>query len=344
MIATPRATRVGGLVLAFAVVAAPVRAQDSLAAAKELYASAAYDEALVALDRLKEVGTTATSVEVDQYRAFCLFALGRTGEAETVAESVVRADPLVELHAGETSPRIVALFVDLQKKLLPGLVREHYRSARASMEGSNLDLTKSELTVVQRLLVKAKSVGVWDEALADISVLVDGFLDLNRSTAERRAAAKPAAPPPLEPGPAEATAVGASAPALSEPAEARAESTRVVSDSTTGAPPPSAAPAPARRAIYSALDARVSGPVALQQQIPKIPASLALSMRGSKRTGILEVTIDERGRVENALIREPVNPVFDGMVLAATRTWQYQPARLEGTPVPYLKRIAFALQ
>lgn len=322
MIATSRVRCVGVLVLTSAMLAGPVRAQDSLSAAKELYASAAYDEALSALDRLKAGAPAAVTVELDQYRAFCLFALGRTREAEAVAESVVRADPLVELHAGDTSPRIVALFTDLQKRVLPGLVRERYRTARASMEVADPEATRAELTLVQRLLAKAKTVGAWDDALGDLSVLVDGFLELNRSATERRAAAKPVEPSAAEPRPAEPTAVGGVAPKVA-----------------------AAAPvASARSAIYSALDVKVSAPVVLQQQIPKVPANLALAMRATKRTGIFEVTIDERGRVETALVRESVNPVFDGMVLAAARTWQYQPAKLEGAPVRYLKRIAVALQ
>ncbi len=329
MTATLRACSVGVLLLAVATIAAPVRAQDLLSAAKELYASAAYDEALSALDRLKAGAPAAVTVELDQYRAFCLFALGRTREAEAVAESVVRADPLVELLAGDTSPRIVALFADLQKRLLPGLVRERYRTARASMEAADAEATRAELTLVQRLLAKAKTVGAWDDALGDLSVLVDGFLELNRSTAERRAAAKP-----VEPGAAE-----------TRPAEPTSVAGRVLPDPAAEAvPAPSATVAPARAAIYSALDVNVSAPVVLQQQIPRVPANLALAMRATKRTGILEVTIDERGRVETALVRESVNPVFDGIVLAAARTWQYQPARLEGAPVRYLKRIAIALQ
>jgi TonB family protein len=108
--------------------------------------------------------------------------------------------------------------------------------------------------------------------------------------------------------------------------------------------PPEAPAAAARAAVYSALDTHVTGPVALLQAIPRVPANLALSMRASKRTGVLEVTIDERGRVETALIRESVNPVFDGMVVSATKSWEYRPARLEGQPVRYLKRIAFTLQ
>ena len=63
------------------VLAAPVaaRADDSLATARELYAAASYEDALAMLDRLRtpadvpDLGRT-----IAQYRAFCLFALGRS--------------------------------------------------------------------------------------------------------------------------------------------------------------------------------------------------------------------------------------------------------------------------
>ena len=342
--------RLGVLALFVVLMVWPVRAQDPLGAAKELYASAAYDEALSALERLRPGASPPLALEIDQYRAFCLFALGRTKEAEAVAESVVRANPLVELHAADTSPRIVALFAELQKRLLPGLIRERYRTARASMEEADTEATHDELTLVQRMLAKAKSVGAWDDALADINVLVDGFLELNRTTAERRAAAKPVAPSASAEPDASNPAVTAAAspdvapsavPQVSTAAPAPAPASAVAVEPLSA---PSAGGALARSAVYSALDTHVTGPVALRQEIPRVPANLALSMRTGKRNGIIEVTIDERGRVETALMRESVNAVFDGMVLTAARTWQYQPAKLEGTPVRYLKRIAIALQ
>ncbi len=317
--------RLGAAALVVTLLSGPVRAQDPLSAAKELYASAAYDEALSALERLSAGATPAVALEIDQYRAFCLFALGRTREAEAVAESVVRANPLVELQAADTSPRIVALFADIQKRLLPGLIRERYRTARSSMDEGDTAATQADLVLVQRMLAQARSLGAWDDALADINVLVDGFLELNRA-AERRAAATPPPPSPAEPAPAAAPASTAAAPSNAPPAAA------------------SAGGAVARAVIYSAVDGQVTGPVALRQEIPKVPAHLATSIRASKRTGIIEVTIDERGRVETALIRESVDPVFDGMVLTAAKAWQYQPARLQGTPVRYLKRIAIALR
>ncbi len=336
------------MALAITLLAGSVYAQDPLSAAKELYASAAYDEALAALDRLKAGASPALTIEIDQYRAFCLFALGRTGEAEAVAEGVIRANPLVDLRSEETSPRIVALFADLQKRMLPGLIRDRYRAARASMEEADAAATTTELEQVQRMLTKARSVGAWDEALADMSVLVEGFLDLSRSQTARRAAAAPAAPPAAAPAPPPASTTATAAPLVPAGGAPASRPTNVPAAPAIAAAsqpaPPEAPAAPARAAVYSALDTHVTAPVVLLQAIPRVPANLALSMRASKRTGVLEVTIDERGRVETAFIRESVNPVFDGMVVSATKSWEYQPARLEGQPVRYLKRIAFTLQ
>src|ERR1051325_1810591 len=84
---------------------AGLRAQDTLSAAKDLYASAAYEDALSTLMRITEGGTAAPDVarQVDEYRAFCLYALGRTGEAESVAEGMLRKDPLLKLDAADVS-------------------------------------------------------------------------------------------------------------------------------------------------------------------------------------------------------------------------------------------------
>ena len=65
-------------------------AEDSLRIAKDLYAAAAYEEALAMLNRLRDEAAAAEAgLAVDQYRAFCMFALGRTAEAES-AQSTLR--------------------------------------------------------------------------------------------------------------------------------------------------------------------------------------------------------------------------------------------------------------
>src|SRR6267378_6448818 len=90
---------------------AGLTAQDPISVAKDLYASAAYEDALSTLSRM-DGGSTAPEIarQVDEYRAFCLYALGRTREAESVAESMIRHEPLAPLAAADASPRLEAMF------------------------------------------------------------------------------------------------------------------------------------------------------------------------------------------------------------------------------------------
>src|SRR5262245_45931654 len=86
------------ILIAALVAATPLAAQDdSLKTARDLYTSAAYEEALAELTRAGGAPDADAAREKDVYRAFCLVALGRTTEAETVAESLVRKDPLFTL-------------------------------------------------------------------------------------------------------------------------------------------------------------------------------------------------------------------------------------------------------
>ena len=264
-------------------------AQDPLSAAKDLYASAAYEDALSALARVKE-GTPDLTQQVDQYRAFSLFALGRTAEAESVVEAVIRRDPLVVPDSRDASPRITAMFAQVRKRLLPDLIRDGYRSARATMDQGDIAGAVPKLQQVRSMLDEAKTVGASNEALVDLGVLVTGFLDLARSMADRAEAEEKAAAK---------VAVAVPPPAAVDTATAE---TIVIRK-----------PLP----IYSALDADVKAPVAIRQQLPTIPHSVARSMSVGRTAGVLEVTIDEKGRVENAIMREPVNPIFDSVVLAA---------------------------
>ena len=127
------------IVVAVGLVAASTAAsadQDPLNIAKDLYASAAYEEALSTLSRLTDARASVPGIarQADQYRAFCLYALGRVSEAESVAESLIRREPLLQLDAADASPRIEAMFVGVQKRILPGLIRERYRESRAFID------------------------------------------------------------------------------------------------------------------------------------------------------------------------------------------------------------------
>ena len=55
--------------------------------------------------------------------------------------------------------------------------------------------------------------------------------------------------------------------------------------------------------------------------------------------GVLEIVIDQKGRVTSAAVRESVHPIYDSLVLTAARDWKYQPATFEGQPVKYRKLI-----
>ena len=71
-----------------------VASQDSLATARDLYASAAYEDALAVLNRLRTSSSSEDGRSIEQYRAFCLLALGRSDEAERAIEAVVVSQPL----------------------------------------------------------------------------------------------------------------------------------------------------------------------------------------------------------------------------------------------------------
>ena len=93
--------------------AAPAHAQlrdgreNPLTAARDLYASARYDEALAVLNGLKPVeGITSDRKSIEQYRSLCLLALGRGPEAESAIAAVVTADPLFMPGETDASPRV----------------------------------------------------------------------------------------------------------------------------------------------------------------------------------------------------------------------------------------------
>src|SRR5262245_15968751 len=201
---------VGALLVAEA--AAP---QDALTAAKDLYASAAYEDALAALTRVKETAPELAQ-QADEYRAFSLFALGRTSEAEAVVEGVIRRDPFAMPDSRDASPRIAEMFGQVRKRLLPDLIRDEYKAARATMDKGQVASAVPSLTRVKRMLDQAKSVGAMDSTLNDLDVLVGGFLELAKSVADlanAEAAAKAATPaPPPAAAPAPAAAAAAASP------------------------------------------------------------------------------------------------------------------------------------
>jgi hypothetical protein len=288
-------TILSALVLLF-VTAAPLTAQDPLTAARDLYASARYDEALAALDTLRvgeDVSVRPSEVRaVEQYRSLCLLALGRASEAEQAIGNVVAVDPFYQPGETETSPRVRAAFQDVRQRMLPEIAAERYAIAKATFDRKEYEAAAEQFTQVTQLLTDPDMQG----RLADLRTLAAGFLEL--STASIR-------PPEPEPAP--------------EPA-----------------PVADVPPAPVVPRIYAAEEPGIIPPVSLRQNLPSVPAHVIMTARPN---GILEILIDEQGRVEAATIRASVHPIYDSMLLAASGDWRYQPARLNGEPVKFRKRI-----
>ena len=193
-------------IFALLVQAGVVGAQDTLATARQLYASAAYDEALSMLDRLKTggAGDQAAASLIEQYRAFCLMAVGRQPDAERAIAWLVAGDPTYRPDEA-LSPRLQSVFRDVRKRVLPIVVRERYVSAKASFDQKAYQEAAYQFDVLLGLL-EAPDVLAADPALADLRTVASGFRDLAKvAAAPSPSPSVPAATPAAAPRPARAT-------------------------------------------------------------------------------------------------------------------------------------------
>jgi hypothetical protein len=289
------------IAIAVLLVPVPARAQDSVAAARDLYASAAYDEALVVLDRLDVTARPPSDrLEVNQYRAFCLLALRRTEEAEKAIEAVVTDEPLYHPVGAEASPRLISAFTTVRQRVLPAIVQEKYAHAKAAFDRQDYSAAVSEFDQVLQVL---NDTDLRDAAarspLSDVRTLASGFRDLS---------AKAVVPVP----------VVVAAPAV---------------------PPPPPLPVAVPNRIYVMSESGVVPPAIVRQDLPSFPQS---AVPGGP--GVLEVIINEQGIVDTAVLRTPMNPRYDSLVLNAARTWRYKPATVSGTPVKFRKLITISVK
>jgi hypothetical protein len=185
----------GVLVVLAASLAA--RADDSLATARELYAAAAYEDALAMLDRLAPpAGAPDIGRTVAQYRAFCLFALGRTAEAEHAIETVVVTEPSFQPSDADASPRVRAAFGQVRGRVLPGIIQQRYALAKDAFDRKEFAVAADGFLTVAGML---DDPDVRDAAkippLSDLRTVAAGFRELSIT------AAAPPPPPPLAPAP-----------------------------------------------------------------------------------------------------------------------------------------------
>src|SRR6266566_228483 len=188
-----RACGGGFLAIALMLSQSAVSADDSLAGARELYASAAYEDALAMLGRLnmKELPSNEGRV-ADQYRALCLLALGKTSEASQAIEAVVAADPAYHPSDNDVSPRVRSVFSDVRRRLLPGLVQQKYAQAKSAYDRKDYRTASVGFGQLLALFDDPDLAGAAGKPpLSDLRVLSDGFHQLSV-----QALAPPPAPEP----------------------------------------------------------------------------------------------------------------------------------------------------
>jgi len=265
--------------------------RDVVGTARDLYASARYDEALAVLNDSSVTVSDRKSIE--QYRSLCLLALGRGTEAESAIAAVITADPTYQPGDAEASPRVRTAFSDVRKRLLPELAGARYLEAKATYDRKDFATAVQQFKAVVGLLEDPDMGG----RLADLRTLATGFTDLASAAAAPPPAlkAEPVTPPPAPPVP-------------------QADPNR----------------------IYTMLDSDVTMPKVIRQDMPSLSQAMKTQARDR---GIIEIVIDEQGRVSFTAIRTSVHPMYDAALLAAARDWRYQPAMFSGKPVKYRKMI-----
>jgi TonB family protein len=286
------------------ITAREARAQDSVAVAHDLYASAAYEDALVVLNRLDPSKTQPSDrLAINQYRAFCLVALRRTGEAEQAIEAVLSDQPLYHPADADASPRLMSAFATVRQRVLPNILQQKYSKAKAAFDRQEFGPAAMEFDqVLQALADKDLGDASAHPPLSDLRTLATGFRDLS---------VRAAVPPPAPAAPVAAAA----APAM--PRVPMAD--------------------PAR--IYAMGDAEAAPPVIVRQDLPPFPR---VGIPAGQ--GMLEVVINENGGVDSAAMRIPMTPRYDTMVLNATKNWRFKPATVGGTPVKFRKMITISIK
>jgi hypothetical protein len=281
----------------FVLVVIPVRvhAEGTLAAARELYASAAYNDALEMLNGLMPAAKAPDELQsIDLYRTLCLVALGRNSDADRAIEAMIMRDPLYRASIDDLSPRLRSAFGDVRKRLLPAIIQKQYADSKAAFEKKEFELASVGFEGVLKGIADPDIAALASvPPLSDLRTLALGFKDLS---------AKSIAPPAPPPAPV--------APVARPPV----------------------------RTMYSADDAGVVGPVAIQQKVPRYPAAVLKPI-----AGMIELVIDEAGVVQSEMMRVAIDPMFDKLVLAAAAKWKYQPATMNGVPVKFMKRLSITV-
>jgi len=282
-----------------------VDAQESLDAARQLYASAEYDTALTMLNGLMMTSTTREDRRsIALYRTLCLLATNRRAEADKAIEVLVTQDPLYHPPVDEIPPRMRSAIAETRKRMLPSILQQKYTESKAAYDREDYTVASAGFKeMLEGLSDPDIAAAAAQSPLSDLKTLAAGFYELSK---------KALVPPPIQQSAPRVAQAPASVPVVT--------------------------PAPQARRLYTVDDRNVVPPIAIKQQIPPFPGRVT-----TPQNGVLEIVIDSFGSVESAMMRVPVNAQYDRLAINAARGWQYHPASLDGMPVKFLKRIQVSL-
>ena len=219
--------------------------QDALNAARDLYASAAYEDALAVLNRMPEA-TTRTPDEartLSQYRAFCLLALGRTAEAERAIETLITRDPTYQPPASEMSPRVRTAFIEVRRRVLPSIIQQTYAHAKSAFDRKEFEIAAAGFGRVLEVMSDPELAALYGQPpLSDLRTLAGGFRDL---------AVTAATPPPLPVAPPPVAA------------------------------PPVVPSVPKPPRVYTSADPGVTPPLVLRQELPGFNGQMLMAKPGA---------------------------------------------------------------
>ncbi len=94
-------------------------------------------------------------------------------------------------------------------------------------------------------------------------------------------------------------------------------------------------PPPPDMHVYRSGDAGIVEPILVKPYLPLRPNPDI----PDSALGVLEVVVDARGQVESVHLRSPANRYREKWWLFTAKEWRFEPAKKNGTPVRFLKRI-----
>jgi TonB family protein len=107
----------------------------------------------------------------------------------------------------------------------------------------------------------------------------------------------------------------------------------------------SSAPSPTAGSPYGSLSDGSSAGEEVRPALPAVtaePRVNAEDLRGiAEGNVVVEITIDESGRIVNKAVVQSMGPAIDGKVLAALENWYFHPATRDGVPIPSKQDVVY---